>query len=156
MTTRVFARRMAARLALVLAAVLFSSISVMPPTQALATDGPGVGSSGTAQVSSMPVVDKLAPAPSKLAGANRRRLTEDPLGLRRLKAAAADKAAATRKPKSPATLAPASAPLAAVYTGNSQTGIASNGTVLSGFGRINNGTTALGPRDGVLSLRVQF
>lgn len=31
-----------------------------------------------------------------------------------------------------------------------------NGTTLAGFGRINNGTTALSPREGVLSLRVRF
>ncbi|MCU1327524.1 MAG: hypothetical protein JWN34_2894, partial [Bryobacterales bacterium] len=31
-----------------------------------------------------------------------------------------------------------------------------NGTTLSGFGRINNGTTALSPREGVLSLRIRF
>src|SRR5262249_12521316 len=31
-----------------------------------------------------------------------------------------------------------------------------NGTTLSGFGRINTGSVALGPRDGVLSLRLQF
>ena len=30
------------------------------------------------------------------------------------------------------------------------------GTLTAGFGRINNGTTAFGPRDGVLSLRVRF
>jgi hypothetical protein len=33
---------------------------------------------------------------------------------------------------------------------------AADGTLTGGFGRINNGTTAFGPRDGVLSMRVQF
>ena len=43
-------------------------------------------------------------------------------------------------------------------SGNARASVArnANGTTLSGFGRINNGTTALGPRDGVLSLRFLF
>jgi hypothetical protein len=32
----------------------------------------------------------------------------------------------------------------------------SNGTTLSGFGRINTGSVAASPREGVLSLRVRF
>jgi hypothetical protein len=33
---------------------------------------------------------------------------------------------------------------------------AADGTLTGGFGRINTGTTAFGPREGVLSMRVHF
>ncbi|MCI0353298.1 MAG: hypothetical protein L0Z53_28090, partial [Acidobacteriales bacterium] len=50
-----------------------------------------------------------------------------------------------------------------VYLNNPDSGnaratknFAPNGTTLSGFGRINTGGTAFGPRDGVLSARLHF